>query len=205
MGYLRGTTPKSVFSRPWRAKPPTLRNKVLALERKVNAQRPERQYFHYNNFVSLLAGWNFTDISVTDLLIASGSFRDNVTGDDWRNVYLRVNVVSTNQNLTNLRMTCYSHRRAGTTAYNFPGSINSFIDGLDPTQIRVYADRHGMNPQGNIDLLQAYFFIPLSHVMTEYNSETATVEKYNIRVAFSMFANAVSQMNYDFQLCYYNK
>lgn len=205
MAYLRGSKYPVVVSRPWRSKAPSLKNKVEALERKVNRQQPERQYFHYNSNTPLLTGWNFLDVSVTDLLIAAAGFRDSVTGDQWKNAYLRVNIISTNQNLTNLRMVCYTHRRAGTAAYNFPGSINSFIDGLDPTQITVYSDRHHSNLQTNLDLMQAYFFIPLKYCMTEYNSETATVEKNNIRVAFSMFTNAVSQMNYEFQLCYYNK
>lgn len=204
MGNLRGTRMQARFYRDYTPrKPVTIRNKLREIERKVNRQAPEKQYFNYSGTDATVAGVNLNDDNVSNLLVADPGFRDRVTGDKWNNVFLKIRFQSTNELLESCRVVVYSHKR-GSSAYSFPSGYNGMTEIVDPSQASILADRLFLGP-ADTSFLGGSLYVKLSST-TLYNSETATFERGCVRVAvFSLLSGGVGNTIIDYQLCYYNK
>lgn len=204
MGNLRGTRMAQKFYREYTPRRPiTIRNKVQELERKINRQSPEKQYFNFSGTDATVAGVNLNDDNVSNLLVVDPGFRDRVTGDRWNNVFLKVRFQSTNELLESCRIVVYIHKR-GSSAYSFPAGYNGMTEIVDPAQANVLADRLYHGP-ADTSILGGSLYVKLKN-STLYNSETATFERGCIRVAvFSLLSGGVGNTIIDYQLCYYNK
>lgn len=204
MGNLRGTHMAKRFYRDYTPyKPISIRNKVQELERKLNRQSPEKQYFNYSFTDSTVSGVNVNDDNVSNLLVADAGFRDRVTGDKWNNVYLKIRFQSTTETLESVRVVVYIHKR-GSSAYSWSSGYNAMTNIVDPAQATVLKDEIFLSPADTTYLTGA-LHVPLKGT-TLFNSETATFERGCIRVAImSLVSGGVSNTLYNYQLCYYNK
>lgn len=158
----------------------TLRNEVLALKRQVNMQKPETQYFRATGYLTnSTTNVTLHNFNVTDSLINATDFRDNITGDRWRNKYLIINFTAINS--ARCRLLVYSPRKAGNT-FGLSGGATDFVVCLDPTAFWVMKDINFGKKQGTEDTTRTVR-IPLSNLVTEYNSQNDIIERGEIRIA----------------------
>ena len=205
MGYLRGT--KKTMSgtmaagRPFRK--PTLRNQVNALQRQVNRQKPEIQHLIQSNSIasSGTGPQNYTSSPVQNL-VGSADFRDRVTGDQWMLNYLQLKV-DAGSNLKYLRVVVYIPKRPGHSWV--PGSYPT-TEFLDTSEFTVLRDISFPNTQYNSTDMGNNYFIRLNKLCV-YDSDTATIEKSNLKIAFvyDEIAPGFPGFDFGFKLAFSNK
>lgn len=182
MGYLRGTkktmSATMAAGRPFRK--PTLRNQVNALQRQVNRQKPEVQHLIQNNSItSTSPGNQLYTSSPVENLVGNADFRQKITGDQWMLNYLQLKVNSGSA-LKYLRIIVYIAKRPGHKWTNGSYPTTEF---LDPSEFTVIRDISMPNTNFNSTSMGNNFFIPLNKLVV-YDSDSATIEKGNLRIAF---------------------
>lgn len=200
MKYLRG----SLKYAPRRGVSPTLYNKVQALERKVNKQKPEIQSHQKASFVdSIGASGHSLDLSVTRELISDANFRTWITGDKWYNDRLSFKFFCDNPNVHGLRVVIYVPTRAATTVVGWPGGYGNLTYIPDPTGYLVLFDRIFNNPSS--DRFGGQGQVSLRQLMTIYNSEADVIDRNTIRLCYLWYAGANTTIHYSYDHRFHNK
>lgn len=184
-------------------RPPTLKNRVDTLARKVAAQKPEIQYYDEAQLISFAgAGFSVTDIDATRELIDNASFRDYITGDKWKNLGLYVRCAGTGLNVTRLRILVYTPKRAGTS--NFPALTGAsiFTQIPDPTAFTTHSDYtwDANDPIGSLTV-QSQTSLKM---ITQYNSEADIVDRNGVRIWIARESSGVGGVQVHWQLKYNN-
>jgi len=195
-GYLRGT--KAFQSR----RAPTLANKVDRLSRQVNRQKPEKIHFINNTNVGHVVGHKTFEADVTRVFIDSTRFRDDITGDKWYNHSLDLRI-KFDAPINALRVIIYTPKRSGTTSAGLTTGFSNFNTPLDPTAFVVHSDR-AYNPGYNSAQPFLKMYTKLNS-LTQYNSETDTIDRNNIRIAFLYDASATGTIYFSYDLTVTNK
>jgi len=205
MGYLRGTkktmSATMAAGRPFRK--PTLRNQVNALQRQVNRQKPEVQHLIQNNSItSTSPGPQAYTSSPVENLVGDAKFREMITGDQWMLNYLQLKVNSGSA-LRYLRVVVYFPKRPGHKWT--PGSYPT-TEFLDPSEFTILRDISFSNANYNSTTMGNNFFIPLNKLCV-YDSDTATIEKSNLRIAFIFdeVAEGFPGLDFGWKLAFSNK
>lgn len=204
---LRGT----VKRRRTLAKP-TLQNQITALKRQVARNKPELQHFRIASNWSSGASTASAQINlnVTETLINSSDFRDNVTGDLWSNARLDFRTYLT-PDCNQFRILIYVPKRAG---QRFVPSSYKFVDIPDPTAFTIYHDKtysrdYDVINSNNTKKPHEYVhrIASLRNMLTKYNSESATIEKGEIIISiiYDPQTALTLQGDYSYMLTYTNK
>lgn len=145
-GNLRGT--KYVVAGP------SLNTKVKRLERLVARQKPETRYFHKNDKTyATILGVNSYEFDLASDLTGWTLFRDNVSGDAWHNLYMKLSLACATAATQRVRIVVYSPKRANVsaTSYSPTNSLAAFTHVYDPSNVRILYDKvfvpsSGANP-----------------------------------------------------------
>jgi len=141
MGYLRGSNKAPAYkSNVLIAKPPSLAGKLKSLERRVARQAPEIRYWPEDQ--DILNGTTISshDIALSTLFAASTNFRDNVSGDKWHNLALRLNFGAETVALDRVRIIVYKSNRVSSF---LPAAVNTALDftrHYEPNDFTFYYD-----------------------------------------------------------------
>lgn len=138
MPYLRGS--KYGKAPLAFAKPASLAGKVKKLERRVARQSPEIRYWPYDIDILNATTIGTTDIAFSTLFTADTDFRDNVSGDKWRNLALRLAFGAETVALDRVRIIIYKSNRV---ASFLPTALNTALDftrHYEPNDFTFYHD-----------------------------------------------------------------
>lgn len=190
---LRGTARKherKVFNQR-----PTLQNQITALRRQVNQAKPETQYmriqgnkYNPNDLVHI------TNYNITQTLVNLTNFRDNVTGDQWRNLFLKLHLNIANTNKL-FRVMLYVPRTVGE---RFSPSSNEFVSIPDQSSYWVIYDRilNDRDVNGYHHLQKT---LSLRNLKTIYDSNKASIEKGEIVLSIiTQGTTNASTLQYDY-------
>lgn len=201
---LRGTLNKR-YKAAIAAGRPTLQNQVDALKVQVGKNRAETQYYRGSGVHTsggTAGATEITNIVPTTNLVASGTFRDKVTGDKWVNKFLKLRFVSTDDCQV-LRVIVYFPKRAGT---RFAPSSFRLTEIPDPSAFWVLRDQTFTQKDAS-GRMNAEMMIGLRGKMTLYDSDSALLERGELVVCvMSQGSTATTtQFNYGYELAYCNK
>lgn len=200
---LRGTVNKAnaYWSRP---KPPTLKNQVQRLERQVARNRPERQYFtDGTNTSSFSLGYSSVDTDITSELVGSAGFRNKITGDKWMNESLKFMFYTSNGQINHVRVVIYSHKRPGASV-SWGTGISSLNLLPDPSAVKIYYDRTFNQVASASTQIHGQGFA-LCKSLTLYNSDSGTIERNAIRIAFIVDSDGSCDVAWSAELALRNK
>lgn len=171
---LRGTSRKQ--QRAAFNQRPTLQNQITALKAQVSRNKPETQYYRVSGSYSApSAGIKITNIPITTDLIGSSSFRDNVTGDKWRNLMTKFKLTVGSSNIGAIRVLCYVPKTAGD---RFAPASNEFTEFPDPSAFWVLSDDLLQKPNDDANTSKVYSkAYNYKGMHTLYNSNAASLEK----------------------------
>lgn len=201
MKYLRG----SLKYAPNRGVSPTLYNKIQALERKINKQKPEIQSHQKASFVSTASGGAHSlDLSVTRELISDANFRSWITGDKWYNDRFKFKFFTDDTTFHGMRVVVYAPTRAATTVVGWPGGYGNFTYIPDPTGYMVLYDKI-FNTPATDTRFGGQASLSLRQLMTIYNSEADVIDRNTIRIAFLWFDTSASTLHYSYDHHFHNK
>lgn len=198
MPYLRGSIKKV----PTYAKP-NVQAQLNRLSRQVARNKPSRCYFRATYEGVAAAGVGFSDHVITDDLIASSSFAANVGGDEFNQLYLKLNGLVDFQTSA-FRIVVYRPIKTDTT-YAGPITKLDMPRILDPAAFHVYADFWVNSTEASSD--RGYSrFINLRNLLTIYNRSSSNLEKGDIHIQF-MWEKTTTAATHQtsVQLCYADK
>lgn len=189
MAYLRGST--SAFKVRRFKKPQTVQNKVALLERKVNALTPRRCYRQTTTSLSDGVGqYGYTDTDLTADYIASSTFRDDINGDSFTNLWLKLNYHATLTAVQQIRIIVYTPVRISGTFQPSKDSTG-FVTLPDPAAFRVFADLTVKPLKETTAVHDQRMFVRLKNLKTIYNGSASVIEHGNVRV-FVMWYNGTN-------------
>lgn len=201
---LRGTVRK--YEKAVYGQRPTLQNQITALKTQVSRNKPETQYFRSSSFYDHPStGRNQLNILPTTTLINDTSFRDNVTGDKWRNLSIEFSALLKNTSSA-YRIICYVPKKVG---QRFSPVSQEFNRQMDPSAFWIIHDEvitHLNSNSNNATKDMAYKRrFNLRGLHTVYNSSSATLEKGEIIISVIAGGTAGSTMlEYGWDLKYQN-
>lgn len=198
---LRGTVKKQEQYRVLNARP-TLQNQISALKAQVNRQKPETQYFRVSGVrTSTTTAIEQVNFLVTDSLISSTNFRQNVTGDQWTNIALNLKMNMTSD-CYGCRIICYVPKKAGT---RFTPSSQQMVAHLDPSSFWTISDTY-MNHQDTSSNEFTSRRFNLKKLKTLYDSNVGTIERGEVIISVIYFPKtaAQAQFSYGYELVYNN-
>lgn len=200
MKYLRGSVNKEA-KRVFNARP-TLQNQVDALRAKVNSQKPETLYLrvtgYHNNTGTSTEQINY---AVTNTLVSSTSFRDNVTGDRWKNLFLKLNA-HFRAPCIGARILVYVPKKQGD---RFTPTTHPFVQLPDPSSFWILQDK--MVPMENGVPEHYSRTLSLRGLNTIYDSGAAAITKGEIIVSIisqSSTGTPNEMYTYAYELGYHN-
>lgn len=198
---LRGTAKK--YAKASFAKRPTYQNQIDALARQINKQKPETQYYKTTGTItSTGTGNESVTIPVTENLINTLTFRDNITGDRWANTALNVTGYIA-RDCTHVRCMVYVPKQAGD---RFNPSA-PFTEYPDRSSFWVISDRL-ISRESTHDGFQAFKIrANLKGLTTVYDSQAADVHRGEVVLAFYYNGDtaATQQLVWGHELVYHNK
>lgn len=210
MPFLRGSIkPSYKIHGLSSGRPASISTKLRRLERKVNQQRPEIRYFQENiNHSSGVASGVYTDDqSVTSYMVAASPFfRDNVSGDKWKNLSLLIKAASETSSLDRMRIQVYVPVRPGSTASTVTNTPADFTIQQDPSDIKLLYDRT-WDATGFDGFITPTVFVKLGFESV-LNSSSGILEKGNIRVRITYETNVGSlspAMRWSMKLAFHDK
>lgn len=161
--------------------PPTIRNELDRLKRKVARNSPSPNFFQRTTTLNeATSGYHHENVNVSEIFTNDASYRDYITGDTYANRWLKFHYTSGSSSLGQFRLIVYSPKVAS-TEFNPSDSPSGFVTQLDPSAFTVFYDSMKVNPN-SIQPLHFSQFVSLRNIITEYNGSSSIMEKGNIRV-----------------------
>jgi hypothetical protein len=197
---LRGTRNKRTYA--MLNTKPTLQNQISALRAKVNSQKPETQHYQVsNNHTSSGIVTETVNLLPTSSLIASTNFRQNVTGDKWTNIALRLKF-NLEGDAKMARIVCYVPKKTGD---RFAPSSHATTTIPDPSAFWVISDSYVNHDTAAQNTCVTRNF-NLRKMKTIYDSNTTSLERGEIVVAIISEPGTAStlQYSYAYDLIYHN-
>lgn len=199
---LRGTVSKKEMHRVLNARP-TLQNQITALKAQVNRQKPETQYFRVSGAHTNTGGTiEQTNHLITSSLISSANFRQNVTGDQWTNIALNLNMALYKE-CRGARVILYVPKKAGT---RFTPASSQLVEQVDPSSFWVISDTY-LNHSTEANLSNHSRRFNLRKMKTIYDSNAAQIEKGELVLSVIYYPRAAAvqaQYSYGYELVYNN-
>jgi hypothetical protein len=199
---LRGTRNKRTYA--MLNTKPTLQNQISALRAKVNSQKPETQHYQVSN--NHTSGGTLVTETVnllpTSSLIASTNFRQNVTGDKWTNIALRMKF-NLAAEASMARILCYVPKKTGD---RFTPATFATTTIPDPNSFWVISDTYVNHAANNRMSTCVTRNFNLRNMKTIYDSNTTSLERGEIVVCIitePAVANTL-QYTYAYDLIYHN-
>lgn len=183
---------------------PTLQNQINALKAQVSKTKPETQHFRVSGSV-ISGGSTVTQPEqrnhlVTETLIGSTNFRNNVTGDQWVNKALELRVVK-HPDCNFMRVIVYVPKTPGT---RFSPTSNEFTDTLDPSSYWVLSDFTLTKTYGS-GYSSHTQYVSFKGLKTIYDSNVGNVEKGEIVISTITDGSPADKMyEYGYRLMYSN-
>ncbi|AXQ65316.1 MAG: hypothetical protein [Circular genetic element sp.] len=176
----------------------TLQSQINRLERKVAQNTNEVITFKDgDNIFPSSTAFEQTTLSVTDDLHASANFRDDVTGEKWRNHWLDLRYVGPND-MSTLRVMIYVPKKPGTS---FVPPARKGVYQPDNNAFWVLYDKsHDLvtNTESH-----KHARVNLRKLVSEYASSGSTLERGDIKITF-IYAGSTSNISYNYQLGFSN-
>ncbi len=196
---LRGTKTKQKTYAVLNARP-TLQNQISALRSQVAKQKPETQYFRATGTHTSAAGTvETTHYNLTQSLISSITFRDNVTGDRWTNLALKMKFLLSASTIAQ-RVVLYVPRKAGSRFT----PANPLVEQPDPTSFWIVGDYMLNKPDPSSDTLYSYQN-SLKGLKTIYDSQLGNIDKGEVIVSvFSWCPSGQTAFQYGYELVFHN-
>lgn len=193
LNMLRGTRNKAIYKALNTR--PTLQNQITALSRQVALQKPEIQHWRWaGNYNSgTQAGQTLVELNATDDLIQSTNFRQNVTGDQWRNKVFKYKI-NFEPNCLWARVVIYVPKKAGD---RFQPTAYTSTSIPDPSQFWVISDRFykanntNRNYPGNAT-------VNLRNMKTIYDSQVTAIEKGELMMAIFTETNTQNTLSFTY-------
>lgn len=201
---LRGTMRK--YERSVYNKRPTLQNQITALKTQVARNKPETQFYRVsNNYNASVTGRYQFNILPTDSLINATDFRDNVTGDKWRNLFVDFSALLLDTNIA-YRIMCYVPKKSGT---RFTPSTEEFNRHHDPSAFWMISDEivdnANTNSNNSSKVVSYKKRFNLRGLHTIFNSSSSVLERGEIVVSIIGSAPSTgNQVEYGWELAYQN-
>lgn len=186
----------------YKTKKPTLQNQITALKAQVSKNKAETQYFRSaGDHVSGAAGVETTHYLITDSIVNSSGFRDNITGDKWVNKFLKLRFVG-NDDCNLLRILIYFPKKAGTS---FSPSSHKRTAIPDPSSFWVVMDRT-ITEKDASGKFSTEAFLNLLGKHTLYDSNASSIERGElIMTVISEGAPSSTLYSWGYELGYCNK
>ena len=203
MAYLRKrkSTPYAFAHKG--AQPAGLQNQINRLKTEVGKNKPETKFFRFSATIdSVTNGNELSTINVTQALINSTSFRDNINGEQWTNKALNVNVIA-QPDCTNLRVVVYVPKKVGEHFSPSLASGTCYTRFPDPNKYWVLSDKL-MTSQTTDVITPLKMRCNLRGLKTILDSNATAIERSEIKIAF--FTNGINalapQLSYSAELVY---
>jgi len=204
---LRGTKRKQATNAAWSQRQ-TIQNQITALKVQVSKNKPETQYYRSSGTIlSATTGNEITTIPITANLIASPNFRDTVTGDKWSNLGLSLDTY-VSADVSHMRVLIYVPKKAGNRFSPSGGTM--FVSQPDKSAFWVLSDKlvtlgRGYNNDNGFTAVKSKANFQGLHTL--YNSDSATLEKGEVVIAFMHNGTTAlsEQFVYGLELSYQNK
>lgn len=185
----------------FRQRPPrsnNLQSQINSLKRQVNQNKSEVITFKDGgNIFPTTTSFEQTTLSVTDTLHGSTDFRDDVTGEKWRNHFLDLRYVGPND-MSTLRVMIYVPKKPGTT---FVPPARKGVYQPDKNAFWVLYDKsHDLTVNTES---HKHAHVNLRKMISEYASSGSTLEKGEIKITF-ITAGSTSNVSYNYQLGFSN-
>lgn len=173
---------------------PTLQGQITALRRQVNNTKPETQYFRVSG--GHTSGGTLLETvhhDVTSSLIASLSFRDLITGDQWKNHFIKFRIHGLPENKL-FRVVVYVPKKSGTL---FAPSVQQYVSIPDPSSFWVLHDRTYTDKDTAADA-HAQLHLSLKGLKTIYDSNAAVINKGEVIITVISTATTTSTLQYTY-------
>lgn len=175
---LRGT--RTRYNKAAFASKPTLQNQISALRNQVSKNKPET--IHYRGegtYDASSAGRYISNVLITQNVINWTQFRNNITGDKWRNLSLDISLGFMPSEGAN-RVLVYVPRKSGQRYTPSSQELNAYPD---PSAFWVISDdliqKQDAYPTGEVRTVYKKK-INLRGLHTIYNSDSTVLEKGEI-------------------------
>lgn len=204
MPYLRGKKAPYAFAHKG-AQPAGLQNQINRLKTQVGKNTPETKYFRFSATIASVTNSNeLSTINVTQALINSTTFRDNINGERWSNMGFNLNVVSL-PDCTNLRVLVYVPKRTGENFSPSLASATCYTRFPDPNKYWVLADKT-VSSQTDDYITPLKMRCNLKGLKTILDSNATAIEKGEIKIALFTRGNTAvaDQVSYSAELVYHD-
>lgn len=175
------------------------------LRRKVNRNTAETGHFLDTHVFAPASGALLSyPTNLTADFIGSSTFRDNITGDKWRNKTLHLNILAQPNVGTSpqFRFVIYKPKKAG-TSWTPGGGLQPMVAFPDPSAFTLLYDKTWMpNRDGNQPAWKKTIKL---ESMTLYNQDSATIEKGELKMLVLAFGAAGTSFQVATDLVYQNK
>ena len=175
-----------------------LQSQINRLQRQVNQNKSEVITFKDGgNIFPTSTSFEQTTLSVTDTLHGSAGFRDDVTGEKWRNHFLDLRYVGPKDMIT-LRVMIYVPKKPGTS---FVPPQRKGVFQPDKNAFWVLYDKsHDLSVNTET---HKHAHVNLRKMISEYASSGSTLEKGDIKITF-LTAGSLGNVSYNYQLGFSN-
>jgi len=173
---------------------PSLQSQVDKLKRKVAANKAELFTFKQGGSITAPSTATAqTNVNLTDLFYTNSDFRDDITGNSWKNHWMDIRYGVPND-CTMLRVIVYVPKRPG---LNFVPTTRPALQQPDHNTFWVLYDK-AMTPDVNTNHIHKARF-SLKNLRTEYSSDGSTLDKGEVKVAF-IYGGTTSPITYQVQM-----
>ena len=176
----------------------SLQSQINKLQRQVNQNKGEViTYRDGGNIFPSSTSFEQATFSVTGNLHGSANFRDDVTGEKWRNHFLDLRYVGPNDMKT-LRVVIYVPKKPGTS---FVPPSRKGVYQPDKNAFWVLYDKsHDL--VANTET-HKHAHVNLRKMITEYSSSGTSLERGEIKITF-ITEGSVGNVSYNYQLGFSN-
>lgn len=185
MGYLRGTKggqSTQNIVRVYRS-PKTLSQEVKSLKRQVALSKNAPHYYRSTTFLASggPSTWSVNTIELTNNFCSTGTYHDNVTGDEYTNNNLELKVDVKND-VSKCRMVVYVSKNSS-VLFTPTADLTGYVTQPDPNSFWVLKDVY-LNHQNDVYDTSTTYWVNLRKLVTIYNTAANIIEKGRIRICF---------------------
>jgi hypothetical protein len=173
---------------------PSLQMQVDKLKRKVAANKSE--IFTFNQGASITppsTNQTQTNVNITDLIYTDTDFRDDITGNTWKNHWMDIRYIVPN-NMTTFRVVVYVPKRPG---LNFVPTTRAMLKQPDHNTFWVLYDKAVTPDVSTNHIYKAR--LNLKNLKTEYSSDGTTLDRGEVKVAL-IYGGTTSTFSYQIEM-----
>jgi hypothetical protein len=176
---------------------------IRKLQRQVALNIPEVINFYQNLTVTpASAAWRNHNIDLTNNFVGSTNYRDDITGEQFRNKRLQINFTFP-YSYYYVRIVLYRSHRPG-AVLPLSNTETDFTRVFDPDAYTIYVDRQIAPFKAQNSHAQPRLNVNLKGLLTKFNSLNTTIEAGHLRMAV-IHTGSTDPFSYGYEHAIQNK